>query len=62
MENCLINASLNCEHNFSKFMRGVLTIAREQISNEQIMMLQKYFHMLDVNFAKYVAEFDPIHD
>lgn len=43
-------------------MRGVLTIAREQISNEQIMMLQKYFHMLDVNFAKYVAEFDPIHD
>lgn len=42
-------------------MSGVLIIAKEQLANEQIMMLQKFFHMLDANVDKYIINFEPIY-
>lgn len=38
-------------------MNGVLTIAREHLVNDQIMMLQKFFHVLDANLEKYLGNF-----
>jgi len=41
-------------------MIGILTIVREQLLNENIMMLQKFFHILDANVEKYIGHFNQI--
>lgn len=60
VENCLVNASIKCFENFNRFISGVLEIAKEQLVQDKIMMLQKFFHMLDANVEKYIANFDQI--
>lgn len=49
VENSLINASINCVEPFNRLVTGLLGVAREQLAGEQIMMLQKYFAILDAN-------------
>jgi hypothetical protein len=43
-------------------MSGILVIAKDQLINEQFMMLQKFFHILDANLEKYLTNFDSIYE
>lgn len=41
-------------------MSAVLGTAKEQLNCDNVFLLQKFFHILDVNLGKYLRVFDEI--